>query len=333
TYEAVLQERDSILTPDDDCVSFESTVRQHFYEQPWIKQRRKRFEAIVFFSCAAPRMWFSPRLQGGFEVLYTIHFIYTFLVDDEELQVSDYTSLVTMETAPAPFMVSFRSHLDKMKKHFSGKEYWYFLKGLIDFILMTRIENLIHGRVHTLSKSSVHFPWYWKQLATSAAPHTTMVLRNHSDLVLKKQIECELERYMSFINDLCSWYKERVIRDEVTYEEMNSHIRSENSHKGLQHLLDETIGCVERCKEICSDDAEILKSVDYFLVEYFQWHLVTGRYKLAPFLQVIRTLLVYCFAYAELSHRLIYQWRVSLRSLRSKSFKRRMMVIPFRLAF
>ncbi|KAF7927780.1 uncharacterized protein EAE98_006162 [Botrytis deweyae] len=242
-YEAVLHERDGLLTRDDDCVSFESTVRQHFYEQPWINQRRKRFEAIVFCSCAAPRMWFSPRLPRELEIMYTIYFIYTFLVDDEEPQVSDYTSLVTMETAPTSFMASFRSHLDTMKKHFSDEEYWYFLKGVIDFILMTRIEHLLHGR-------------------------------------------CELERYMSFVNDLCSWYKERVVGDEVTYEEINSHIQSENSHKGLQHLLDEAIGCMERCREICSDETEILKSVDYFLVGYFQWHLVTGRYKLAPFLQI-----------------------------------------------
>lgn len=286
TYDAVLRERDGILTHDDDCVSFETIVRHYFYGQPWIDERRQKFEAIVFFSCAAPRMWFFPRLPKELELLYSIYFIYTLLVDDEEPQVSDYLSLITTDTAPTPFMASFRSHLDKMKEDFTDEEYWYFLKGLIDFILMTRIEHLLHGRVHTLSHSSVHFPWHWKQPATSAPPHIAMALRDHNDLVLKKQIECELERYMSFVNDLCSWYKERVIGDELTYEEIVSHVRSETIHEVLHHLLEEIIGCMERCREICSLDIKVLKSVDFFLVGYFHWHLINGRYKLGPFLPV-----------------------------------------------
>ncbi|KAI0126322.1 hypothetical protein BJ170DRAFT_670714 [Xylariales sp. AK1849] len=185
-YQAVLRERDGVLTRDDDCVSFEMAVRKHFYEQPWIHERQRRFEATVGFSCSVPRMWFCPRLPKDLELMYTIYFLYGFLVDDEEPQVSDYMSLVTMDTAPTPFMASFRSHLDKMKENFSEEEYWYFLKGFIDFILMTRIEYSLHGRVHTLSKSSINFPWHWKQLATSATPHIYMALRNFSDLVLEK---------------------------------------------------------------------------------------------------------------------------------------------------
>jgi hypothetical protein len=237
-------------------------------------------------------MWCFPRLPKELELLYSIYIIYTFLVDDEEPNVSDYTSLVTMGTAPTPFMSSFRHHLDKMKNGFSNEEYWHFLKGLIDFIMMTRIENLLHGRVQTLSKSSIHFPWNWKQLATSAPPHIAMALRSYSDLVLKKEVECELERYMSFVNDLCSWYKERVMGDEMTYEEAFSYIRTESTHDALRHVLDECIGCIERCRKICSREPEMLNSVDHFLVGYFHWHLITGRYQLAQFLQVIDLLLL-----------------------------------------
>jgi hypothetical protein len=283
--DTVFRRMNAIRGQDHSFMVLERSIREYFYEQSWIEEYRQRFEAIVHLCCMCAPMWFYTPLGLKQENLITIYIIYTFLADDEEPNVSDYTPLFCPGTTAIPFIASFGLHLEKMKESFSDEESWYLLRGLIDYVRMTRLEFALQGRISTLSKASKRFPWHWKQQATSASPYVALILRPCSNLIVQKQLEVELERYMSFVNDICSWYKERVIHTETTYEEMHSFIFSKSTQESFQHLLDETVISVDRCQKICLDE-ETLEIINFFFVGYLYWHLTVDRYKLSVFIDV-----------------------------------------------
>jgi len=271
--------------------SLEGLVKDYFARQKnWPPHLREKAVGMAKWMSTGLGMCY-PFASKDIQVAYGIHATYVLFIDDITHELGDALNefesrLVIGKPQKSPILQSLVDFLADNGTYMGPYAAAMNTKATIEFISGCILERSYDGKICP-PVGAKKFPGYFREKTGYTEPYAhfcfTEAMYPESKF-LHAYMPCiqDLIEFISYANDILSFYKESV----VGTERLNYVCNIANTHgisatSALQLVCQNVVENVRTIRTVLKDCPDMVNTVDVFFRGYVAWYLNQTRYKLA----------------------------------------------------
>ncbi|GLI82180.1 hypothetical protein PoHVEF18_010586 [Penicillium ochrochloron] len=277
--------------PDWDFdFSLEGPVMGHFQKMPWpVPQREKAIKMAKWISTGVGMCY--PFASQASRISFGIHSTYLLLLDDigAEMPASMGRFAVNLalgKPQESPVLQSFAEWLGYGDAYMGPFANAMNIKCGIEFIHGCVFENAFNGKIR-MPVGATNFPGYFRAKTGFTEPYAFFCYPE--DLYPEAQYlhiylpaMQDLCEYISYCNDILSFYKESAVGDErLNYVYNYASAHGIGLTEALKTICSNVVRNIKNIRKILVDHPDVLRDTEIFIQGYAAWYLLQKRYHLS----------------------------------------------------
>jgi hypothetical protein len=273
--------------------SLEEPVIFHFLSQPWDSLVQQEAIKRAKYTSVALGVVYSyvPR---DHKIAYGILSTYMFLIDDCGIELIPgldefETRLIQGKPQESPVLNSMLKFLGTMDLYFGPYARAMISKSMVEFVSSRLIENRYNKLVKIPCTGAISFPQYFRQRAGIPEPYAQFAFPQQlypEEVFLETYLPilADIADFVSYANDILSFYKETMVEDEdMNYICNLARARQITVLDALRVASDKALQCVRTIRAFLgqANGQGILDTTEQFIQAYVGRHVVEARYKLS----------------------------------------------------
>jgi hypothetical protein len=285
-----LKDVDFFMPPQEYDFSLEEPVMNYFASQPnWPPHLTAKAVYMAKWMSTGLGMCY-PFAEKDIQVAYGIHATYVLFIDDIIHELGDALDefevrLVSGKPQKSPILQSLVHFLLDNNTYMGPYAAAMNTKATIEFICGCIMERDYDGKVEP-PVGAKKFPGYFREKTGYTEPYAHFCFPEATcpeKEYLHVYMPCiqDLIEFISYANDILSFYKESIVADE----RLNYICNIANTHglsvcDALKLVCEQVTENVLTTRKVLKDHPEMRDTVDEFFRGYIAWYLNQKRYKL-----------------------------------------------------
>lgn len=179
----------------------------------------------------------------------------------------------------AGMLGAFTKILESMWDHYSGFSANTIYASALRFVNASIIEN--ETDVTTLRSHALPFVEYKRSMTATTEAYACFIWdkARFPDVKVYMQAIPDAMLYVSYVNDILSFYKEELAGETANYIHERAYVTGKSIPDTLRNLINETASAVERVRDILGE-GEARAAFENFAAGYIRVHTGNPRYHL-----------------------------------------------------
>ncbi|CZT48377.1 uncharacterized protein RSE6_09062 [Rhynchosporium secalis] len=285
-----LSDVDFFMPPQEYDFSLEEPVMEYFAKQPnWPAHLTAKAVYMAKWMSTGLGMCY-PFAEKDIQVAYGIHATYVLFIDDIIHELGDSLDefaarLVTGQPQKSPILQSLVNFLLDNSSYMGPYASAMNTKATIEFISGCMMERDYDGKI-VPPVGAKKFPGYFREKTGYTEPYAHFCFPEKTcpeKEYLHVYLPCvmDLIEFISYANDILSFYKETVVGDErLNYICNIANTHGLSASDALKLVCQQVTDNVLTTRKVLKDYPEMLATTDEFFRGYIAWYLNQTRYKL-----------------------------------------------------
>ncbi|KIK54856.1 hypothetical protein GYMLUDRAFT_176524 [Collybiopsis luxurians FD-317 M1] len=153
----------------------------------------------------------------------------------------------------------------------------------LDFVTGTLMEDKAEVQQMRLHPEARNWPKFLRTKTGISAmfAHSIFPKTAYPDLAIYAQALPDIEDFLSFVNDLFSYYKEELAGEDTNYVAIRAKVSANPPLRVVSDLVDEVTRYHEDILAMLSDHPQAVRRWREFVQSYLGFHLSVSRYRLS----------------------------------------------------
>ncbi|KZT00027.1 terpenoid synthase [Laetiporus sulphureus 93-53] len=179
----------------------------------------------------------------------------------------------------AGMLGEFTKILGRMWEHYSGFSANTIYASALRYINASLLENDASGV--PLSRDALQFVEYKRSMSATTEAYACFIWEKSRfpDAKVFMQAIPDVMLYVSYVNDILSFYKEELAGETDTYIHERASVTGKSVPETLQAVISDTVAAVERIRDILGE-GEVRDAWESFAAGYIGVHMINPRYRL-----------------------------------------------------